>query len=144
VHLDRLAPPSLKPGALPPPSPDSLPVSCQSSQHLYPSSPPSILALTGHSTLSLPLQDGSDEPPSIPQSSPRPPARRLATHLLGPPCPAVEPAQADEPRMVPLTPTKEEERRPLPRTPRSNMGSMDGSHSRQTLTSKLSIGTFGH
>ena len=138
VHLDRLAPPSLRTGMLNPPSPmGSSPGSIRSSgsatsrDHLYPSS--TFTSLHGHSTLSLP----ADEPSLKAQSSPRPPPRKLAPSMPVPTEPKV-----DQARMITLTPTREPPQRPLPRTPRRDMGSQDSTDS--MLTAKLSIGTFGH
>jgi hypothetical protein len=118
VHLDRLAPPSLRTGTLNPPSPlGSSPGSMRSStsiksrEYLYPASP--LTNLHGHSTLSLP----PDEPPLKAQTSPRPPPRKLA-----PPMPISKESRMMEPKMIPLTPTREAPQRPLPRAPRRDMG----------------------
>jgi hypothetical protein len=138
VHLDRLAPPSLRTGMLNPPSPmDSSPGSMRSStsiksrEYIYPASP--LTNLHGHSTLSLP----PDEPPLKAQTSPRPPPRKLA-----PPMPISNVSRMMEPRVIPLIPSREAPQRPLPRAPRRDMGSQDSTDS--MLTAKLSIGTFGH
>jgi len=140
VHLDRLAPASLKTGMLNPPSPRSSPGSFQSSRQNYPSSPMTVL--DGYSNLSLPLHDQLDDLPQKPQSSPRPPFRKLAPPMPIPyePTPVIN--NPVRPRMVPLSPTHEAPTRPLPRAPRREMGSQDSTNS--TLHSKLSIGTFGH
>jgi hypothetical protein len=136
VHLDRLAPASLKTGMLNTPSPRSSPGSFHSSTstRLYPSSP--LTALNGHSSLSLPIPSRDEDTPPIPQSSPRPPPRKLVL-------PTEVTAQPVYPMMVPLSPTEKTSTRPLPRTPKTRHSSSNCSMD-SSLTSKLSIGTFGH
>lgn len=139
VHLDRLAPASLKNNHLDRLSPASSTSSQRSLPRIKPSSP--LVPLSQKSLLLV----EEDESPPIPQSSPRPPPRPLARAVSPKLNPLRPSGDLAKPLMVPLSPVGKAPTRPLPTPPRPKMRNVESRDSSGSCrSSKLSIGTFGH